>query len=240
MMHRTRSFCALALVLSMLAGCSAAKTESIEKESLAKKFSEQWIARWDTVEGNDILLAQGKIFLCDLNGDQTPELFFITPEMKDSAVTVFDLKQEPIAELGKFRTSAASDEEELVFSIYKGEGNTVLHSEAQHLTGFADPTLPITDYYVSYDGKELGVTMLYRCESKEGGEPIYFDSPYDGVEITKAEYEKLRTDAQQGGTLTDSVTVSGKDVAFLEEGALERYVLSLLTQWEEAVKKEGV
>ena len=159
-----------------------------------------------------------------------PELFFITPEWRDSAVTVFDIAKDPITELGSFRGSSPADDK-FTYSIFENEGIKVLHGESYLTTGFANPTAPVTDYYITYDGKDFKSVQLYRVESKNGNEAVYFESPYDNTEISKSEYEKRRKEAERNGKIIDTITVSGKDIEFLEENNLKVYVLSLLDKW---------
>ncbi len=222
-------------ILFMFVACSSSeKITDKSKEQMAQEISKLWIDSWNSIpaEEKEMLLPQGKIFLADLNNDKTPELFFITPELKDSTVTVFDIGKDQINDKVTFKCSAVAEEDELVFSVFDGEDGKVLHSESHLLTGFADPTVPITDYYVTYDGKKFNITTLYRIESKEGNEIKYFESPYDGTEITEEEYNKRQKTAEKNGHIVDSIIVSGKDIEFLEEDNLQTYVLSLLTKWE--------
>ncbi len=224
-----------ACALLMCAACSPAENKvSKSTEQLAQEFSELWLERWDKLpeEEKGMMLPEGRIFLEDLNGDKTPELFFVTAEWRDAAVAAFDLGKEPIVEIGSFRATTYLENDEVVFSVFDGKDGKVLHSESCLATGFADPTVPITDYYVTYNGKDLEITTLYRVESKDSEEIKYFESPYDDTEITSAEYDQRREGAENNGKLTKEITASGKDVEFLVKDNLQEYVLSRLNEWE--------
>lgn len=222
-------------VLLMCVGCSSAESKTVKStEQLAQEFSELWIKKWNELpeEEKEARIPEGRIFLEDLNGDKTPELFVVTAELKDSAVVAFDLGKEPIVEIGSFKGTTYLENDEVVFSVFDGKDGKVLHSESRLATGFADPTVPITDYYVTYDGKDLEIITLYRVESKDSEEIKYFESPYDNTEITSAEYNQRREAAEKNGKLVKEITVSGEDIEFLVKDDLQEHVLSLLNQYE--------
>lgn len=233
---------AAVLVIAACIGLAAnprRKGYALEPGEIARRFAAVWAERWETVEGHDgMLLGEGKAFLADVTGDSLPELFFLYDNYNLSGVVVYDVSGEEPTELGAFDASSFYGDNALLFDFYEGPGDPLIHTESVFYGAAADPRNTVTDIYAVYEGDQLRVHEPAPCriEYRDGSaEPLYKESPYDGTEISEEEHRRRVAAILGQRTLAHTIVLEpGREaVAFLEEGTLEAYILTLLENGNE-------
>ena len=227
-----------ALLLSAIFFCSgcgpADKGFTRTPEEIAEDFVGIWKAKWNTIEGSqDFLLDDGKAFLADLDGDLLPELFFVYDNYKTSGVVAYRISGDTTEELICFDSSLITNE--LTFELYQGRKKNIIHTESIFYGPAADPSDWITGVYVTCSDNGISVDRACRLEPAYGGETVYYESPEDGTEITKAEYEDRIAGILKDTQLSETVVLPKDDVVegFLDGDSLEQYILSLINQYAE-------
>ena len=194
-------------------------------EEIAEDFASCWLetpGRFDDPLSNGL----GRAFLMDVNGDEAPELFFLSDHHTTTAVEIFDISGKEIKDLGSFEADGFGMDDGLLFNFYRSRsGNSLIHYRKTREDG-------IEERFIGYDPRGLyQFTSLYRS-TDTNGEPVYYTAPVNGEKVTWEEYFDERIARTSGFVAECAVLLQDKYPYVVwrygDKEILKEYVLKLL------------
>lgn len=172
-------------------------------QEIAETFAAHWLETPGRF-GNQMSSGLGKAFLLDANGDDAPELFFLSDNYPTTTAEIFDISGKEPKELGSFEIDQVFTDNDILLHIYRNRsGNILIHQSV----GSGES---VTEEFIGYGNRGLyRLGSLYR-ETDAVGQLHYYTAPENGEQVTWEEYFDRRIARTEGFTAECSLLLGDK------------------------------